>query len=952
MKSFDVHAADLNINQNLLIEASAGTGKTYTIEKLFLRRLETPIAEKQVEPSEIAVVTFTRAAAAELQERIFAASTHRRLDEAAIETIHAFANRLISEFFGERAFSFIEETELQSIVADYFLTHDPDIVLQETEALLRFYGCSQKKLYEAISKGLYSCKKRESFHTLFQKLERKAKETEWGADFVREALQRLAEDFTGLCDREKKLYHEHVRSFAAFCTLFSDSSSKEKIKALFAAPFFPKKIFVKPRAKATRFDPQFLETLLNEFQPLLEEAFDEERILERLTSRVETFVTMRLRKLSLFTPDSLIHELEEALTNPEFVAFVQKRFRAVFIDEFQDTDPKQWKIFSTLFLDPHFPGYLYLVGDPKQAIYSFRNADVYSYIKAKEAFSSENQVTLSTNFRSSKNLIASMNALFQIGESAIVLPKLADRALPIQEVQPGREIEEIQDQKAPIHFIEVQEALGRKRNWPHEEAEEKFFAAVVDEIVALQLPLSSFAVLLSDRFQAERCQAFLETWGIKATLHRGKKLKESAAFQFLKRFQACLKQPKRKELLLNLLASEPLFYGEKELLQINSDLEVWADYVRFFRKLSSKKMGLAAAIGLFLDRFPVAAAEFLRDLEQLVEIASTTSLEDISEEIEVRFEPEESAVSLMTVFKSKGLEFDVVFALELASRTKLSDSEQEAEKMRKFYVAATRAKKRLYLPLLIELEGKAAETGSASPMEKFMCERSLSQFLERPRQFSHHLQQEKTPKAPLVHAEIVEERIAQSYAPFQKRRLFVDSFSSLQQESLSYRKHEEAENELPFGAQTGILLHRLIAKLAAPKVEIGWLEKELQGTILAPHTARVQTLLEQLFSIDLGGFTLKEVDFQKMYREMEFVYSDRKDHLMRGAIDCAFQHGDDFYLIDFKSGLYQSQKYESQAHIYCAAFTKYLKSLNIPENRLKGLFFIYLREGVAHLWKP
>src|SRR6185295_4641537 len=130
-------------------------------------------------------------------------------------------------------------------------------------------------------------------------------------------------------------------------------------------------LFTKPKAKAS-YNIEFLQKLQNDFGRLLKEAFDEESVYQRLVFSCAKFVTATLRRKKLFTPHDLLLQLQEALINPAFVEFVRGRFRALFVDEFQDTDPLQWQIFSSLFLQPEWPGYIYLVGDPKQAIYAFR----------------------------------------------------------------------------------------------------------------------------------------------------------------------------------------------------------------------------------------------------------------------------------------------------------------------------------------------------------------------------------------------------------------------------------------------------------------------------------------------------------------------------------------------------------------------------------------------------
>lgn len=106
--------------------------------------------------------------------------------------------------------------------------------------------------------------------------------------------------------------------------------------------------------------------------------------------------------------DYLVNLREALKGNDTLVAILRKEFRAALIDEFQDTDPIQWGIFQSLFQDATIP--CFLVGDPKQAIYRFRNGDVETYFKATQSVSAK--YPLATNYRSEKRLIDAVNQIF------------------------------------------------------------------------------------------------------------------------------------------------------------------------------------------------------------------------------------------------------------------------------------------------------------------------------------------------------------------------------------------------------------------------------------------------------------------------------------------------------------------------------------------------------------
>src|SRR5438105_10454959 len=116
-----------------------------------------------------------------------------------------------------------------------------------------------------------------------------------------------------------------------------------------------------------------------------------------------------LSEEEFLNPDMILERMKESLKNGEFLNAVKGKYKSAIVDEFQETDAIQWEIFQNLFSDVQA---LYLVGDPKQSIYRFRNADVYTYLKAKDFLGPDNVYHLDTNYRSSPQLVSALNALF------------------------------------------------------------------------------------------------------------------------------------------------------------------------------------------------------------------------------------------------------------------------------------------------------------------------------------------------------------------------------------------------------------------------------------------------------------------------------------------------------------------------------------------------------------
>ena len=139
-------------------------------------------------------------------------------------------------------------------------------------------------------------------------------------------------------------------------------------------------------------------------------------VAQRFGPLVEERLRARKRAAGQYDFDDMLLLVDEALRGPrgaELAAALRRRYRLAVIDEFQDTDPVQWQIFRTIFLEGDDPRPLYLVGDPKQSIYGFRGADVNTYEDARDAVAALGGVHhLERNFRSTPAVIDTYNAIF------------------------------------------------------------------------------------------------------------------------------------------------------------------------------------------------------------------------------------------------------------------------------------------------------------------------------------------------------------------------------------------------------------------------------------------------------------------------------------------------------------------------------------------------------------
>src|SRR5262249_39146800 len=137
-------------------------------------------------------------------------------------------------------------------------------------------------------------------------------------------------------------------------------------------------------------------------------------ILAHATPWVAERIDLAKRRRALLGFDDMLRRLDEALHDPagaRLADTIAAQYPIALIDEFQDTDPLQWRIFHRLYAARAELGLL-LIGDPKQAIYAFRGADIHTYLQARTA-AAPPVWTLGTNHRSTAALVRAVNRLFE-----------------------------------------------------------------------------------------------------------------------------------------------------------------------------------------------------------------------------------------------------------------------------------------------------------------------------------------------------------------------------------------------------------------------------------------------------------------------------------------------------------------------------------------------------------
>lgn len=969
MPGFDVLNPDLELNQRCFLEASAGTGKTFAIETLFVRLL---LEENGPAIDQILVVTFTKAATQELKERIrkkieevICSTTSTQIEKkkanmalssfdlANIFTIHSFCYKSLEEnpVVGNLSLAQNEEclgTDVMlRIVKDYLRTSNL-LHPGQWEILLKAHGGDFNLLAREVA---YLSEKRlpietgRPFQQIFDDLFQIVQQMKCSREEVVEALTQAAYSYQKMCDRQKNLKKEVLEAIEVFSELFSGK------------PSFPfQSPLLQMRAenllkKGTTSTWQHWETLEKKVFPLIEEASAFDNILPLLAEGARKKIEEEREKEELYFYEDLLIAMEKRAKDPLFASCLRSRYKAVFIDEFQDTDRIQWEIFSTLFSQDKFSGAFYLIGDPKQSIYRFRHADLYTFAEAKKSFSHTS--TLDVNWRSNPELIAGLNALFTNIDDFLYLPKTKEgHKCPEIYPAPNRKTPDWNDKKRAVHFI-----VGE---------DEEFFLFIVEEIKRLHLeqkiPLHKFAVLVKDRFQGTAFCEFAKRNGLTVSAKKTRSLQSSEAFAAFSDLIKALMNPNDYSSVGKVLIG-PIF--NFPLAERNE--KAIADF--FLYKRLYEEEGILSCLHEIYRNVQQIDLQFYSDLLQLAELISTEGmtfekLKMMSADAEIlqaRNVGTSDGVQVMTIHVSKGLEFDVVFALGLIkgareSKKLVIDSEKrvltaredafqahleelEAEKMRLFYVAATRARERLYLPVI------AGEKKSVSPMRIFLDKLLLGKSLEG---FVHEHPMISLSDATTERYNLSKE-VPHLFAPKPFQETFspryIHSFTTLavQSEIIPVEK----DSCLPTGKEFGQFMHQLFEHF--PHIE-GLIEQSCYREWKEPICALMQSALH----LPLGNFCLLDVDPRKMLREMEFLYSTPANEYLKGFIDLVFEHEGKLYVLDWKTNHLSSydenslkeamrvHDYYLQAKIYREAIVRYMELLK-TDLEFGGIFYHFVR---------
>ena len=790
-----------------LIEASAGTGKTYTIAALYLRLLlglgGNAAFSRPLSVEELLVVTFTEAATAELRGRIrsnihelriaclrqttdnplyaslldeiadkqqaaqWLLLAERQMDEASVFTIHGFCQRMLSLNAFESGMLFEQqliedESELRyQACADFWRRHCYPLQRDIAEAVHALWK-GPEELLRAIDRYLQG--------------EAPVIKSPPPAD---ETLASRHEKIVAKITALKQKWNESVGEIDAIIENSGIDRRKfnrgnqgkwiEKISALaqeetrgYQLPDALEKFsqrFLTERTKADGIVPEH--PLFVAIEALLAEPLTlNDLMITRAMTEIRQAVAREKRRRGELGFDDMLSRLDEALSseNGEALASaIRTRFPVAMIDEFQDTDPQQYRIFRRIWRQQPDTALL-LIGDPKQAIYAFRGADIFTYMKARSEVVAH--YTLDTNWRSAPGMVESVNALFSRMETAFMFKEIP--FLPVKSAPKNASLRfEVSDAEQPAMTFWLLEGEGygvadyqaamaqhcaaQIRDWLS--AGNRGEALLWKGEQANPVKASDITVLVRSRQEAALIRDALTLLDIPSVYlsNRDSVFDTLEAQEMLWLLQAVL-APERENTLRSALASSMLGLNARDIDELNHDENAWDAVVEEFVHYRERwqKRGVMAMLRELMTRRQIAenmlassgGERRLTDILHISELLQEagTQLESehalvrwLAQQIadpnsnassqQMRLESDKHLVQIVTIHKSKGLEyplvwlpfianyrvqdqayyhdretFDAVLDLSKAETSvELAEAERLAEDLRLLYVALTRS---------------------------------------------------------------------------------------------------------------------------------------------------------------------------------------------------------------------------------------------------------------------
>ncbi|XOB66481.1 exodeoxyribonuclease V subunit beta [Deferribacteres bacterium DY0037] len=785
-----------------LIEANAGTGKTYNITALFTRM----VTELQYPVESILVVTYTNAAVSDLKAKIYKRLNDvllamvslrdsveitmedefpldyalkrkenltkdikllkgavRDFDQCAIFTIHGFCQRMLKEnaFSGHVAYDIDLTGDSREILKkpvynfwreNIYKTPQEAIKLLKSltpDSLINFYMQVQSNQSITVAEPAVIVEPEDILKIISELTD--------CMTTVKTCFTSNETELRELLDSKRKNFPLDKRSYQA--RYVNDSFNELKKLTESGNIHCP---LESENKKIYRLTNHSIEGKIEHvFFSLVHKWYDKEAEFRELSRLFESTLKYKLclymeevlethkQKNNIQSYDDLITRMRNSVMENEghgnMSISVNRKFNAALIDEFQDTDPHQYDIFNTVFGRYGKP--FFMIGDPKQAIYSFRGADVYAYLKA--ASEEGNQYTLTKNFRSAPELVDAVNSFFQ-RENAFMEPRIEyipsvgghkELALTVAEKpQPHMTVWETEKTKPEEIALSTARHISELLNKSSYESA---------HINGKAVKPSDIAVLCRNKKEMTMVKEALTYCRVPAVVSGSENVFSSDEAVEMVNILSAVISPFSQSHIKTALASSAFGYTAKEIYHI-TETDQWDDITEEFRNYNDM-ISLRGFAPMFfhmasvrklykrLAKLPSGERKLtnlihITELAQQFEANRKAAPQDIlrwmkekisnaemrDEESELKMDSDENAVTIITIHKSKGLEYNIVytpflmfsrgnnkrpdyakyhkedkFILDVAGTDEAiekTQQEEQQEKLRIAYVALTRAK--------------------------------------------------------------------------------------------------------------------------------------------------------------------------------------------------------------------------------------------------------------------
>ena len=913
---------DIDLDSNLIIEASAGTGKTYTIENLVLNLLK---SDRVTGLENILIVTFTEKATSELRQRIrdlisesLEEEYNQRLEEslhnfdsASIQTIHGFCHKVLQS----HAFENREHFQLEVV-------EDKPLYRTLLHTIMREEW--PKKYGTMLSKVLVLSD--------YPKVNRGSEESFWEKRVISIAMKFMGENDTVYPEKDSNFLHnikqtetEIIKIIATLSGIIGNIDSDDFTTSYFYKQY--EQLNINTRSIGKRIRTIILPTLdliseyrengielphiINYFNTVKldkEKNFQElnegwkktgpdfdihlpelEEIIKNLESlrqidlknlarqlevltiyELHATVSAHKRAEGLISYNDMISLVSESLSNLKnpLNRELQKKYTYAIVDEFQDTDKEQWKIFQSIFLQGERHR-LFVIGDPKQAIYGFRGADIAAYYNAKQEMIENcdaKYYTLHHNYRSVPNLINGFNQIFShenwFGDTQMDYFDSQYPDTPQQQIK----LKSCMENSDNLNIVDLGESTGsvtrQKMSYfigyeiarlLHDEGdiiEPRDIAILVrkwNEADTVEKSLQEFDIPYayykkSGLFQSKEALSLVLV--LKAITHPGDEIsfKKALLTDF---FRINIENIQNYE---NLPSNHnlPNLYKDWNSMAINKD------WPRLFQSIMEE-----SSIYDHADISESSMNMYNQIIQHIISIAyrKKFSIFEITDylyklyyynEIEedqnlTITDPDSSSVQLMTIHSSKGLQFKVVFiaggftsggtqdfwtyhhngkrTYDIAmenNRKYLFLKEQKEEEKRLFYVALTRAIYKLYIPTFTPKSKHQSGIIGLELKESIsnVTEYSTTKIIHYDSLEIQNIAHRNIESKKHVSKEII---FPDELSNFFNRRIMIESFSHLKDSLSAITQNEKIETE--FGDPTPILEYDVDSLLILPSDE-------------------------------------------------------------------------------------------------------------------------------------